>query len=287
MRRVVLSGGGGFVGKSLRRHLDRSGISYKMVSHNRIFESATDSEAYKNLFTELKLFKPDTFIHLAWGVQAKNWRTAESQEEFIEASSKFLQLLRRLPIEQTIGIGTCLEYEPSALALSENSLENRSLQYTRDKLNMKRVFQEEAHLNGYVTTWVRLFFVYGPNDLPTRLIPQVLGLTLQNLDIALENPYMELDYLHVDDVSKALATIALRRFSGTINVGSGNPITAFEIAQQMHKLAKSDSRIIVDSNSDFPKTGFVADNSLLKSLGWELKIPMEDGLRQLQENTFS
>jgi len=287
VRRVVLSGGGGFVGKSLRRHLDRSGIPYKMVSHNRIFESARDLEAYENLFAELKLFKPDTFIHLAWGVHAKNWKTAESQEEFIVASSKFLQLLGRLPIEQTIGIGTCLEYEPSALSLSENSLENKSLQYTRDKLTMKRVFQEEAHLSGYLTTWVRLFFIYGPNDLPTRLIPQILDLTLQNLDIALENPYMKLDYLHVDDVAKALSSIALSRFSGTINVGSGNPITAFEIAQQMHKLAKSDSRIIVDSKSDFPKTGFLADNSLLKSLGWELMIPMEDGLRQLQENIFS
>ncbi len=287
MRRVVLSGGGGFVGKSLRRHLDGSGISYTTVSHNRILESATNIEACENLFVELKSFKPDTFIHLAWGVHAKNWRIAESQEEFIEASSKFLQLLRRLPIEQTIGIGTCLEYEPSSLALSENSLENKSLQYTRDKLTMKRAFQEEAHLNGYVTTWVRLFFIYGPNDLPTRLIPHILDLTVQNLDIVLENPYMELDYLHVDDVSSALATIALGRFGGTINVGSGNPITAFEIAEHLHQSAKSESKIIVDSKSDFPKTGFVADNSLLKSLGWELQIPMEDGLRQLQENTFS
>ena len=159
MRRVVLSGAGGFVGKSLRRHLDRSGIAYRVVSHNKIFESASNSGAREDLFTELKLFNPDTFIHLAWGVHAKNWRSAESQEEFIEASSKFLTLLRRIPIEQTIGIGTCLEYKPSGLALSEKSLENESLRYTIDKLTMKRVFQEEANLNGYVSAWARLFYV--------------------------------------------------------------------------------------------------------------------------------
>lgn len=280
MKKVVITGASGFVGKSLTGYFERHGIPYIAISHNRLSVCAIQEDLQRKLLEELKVFRPDTFIHLAWRVEANKWEQAESQEEFIDITSKFLELLKECDIKQTIGIGSCLEYESSFLPLSEYSSENRGIEYTRDKLAMKNVFGNHATTHGYINSWVRFFYIYGPNDVSDRLIPRVAHLSNQNEDILLKNPFIKLDYLNVQDATEAVVKIALERCGGTINVGSGTPVTPREITDQICHLKNSKSRIIDLQSSRIKHRGYVSDNSLLCSLGWAPKISLEEGLRK-------
>ncbi len=250
------------------------------ISHDRLSVCASLEDLQKKLLVELKSFRPDTFIHLAWRVEANKWERAESQKEFISVTFKFLELLKECDIKQTIGIGSCLEYESSFSPLDECAPENRALEYTRDKLAMKDVFSTHALTHGYISSWVRFFYIYGPNDVSDRLIPRVTHLSNQNADILLKNPYLNLDYLNVEDATEAIVKIALNRWRGVINVGSGIPVTPRDIADRICYLENSNSKIIDLQNSTIKQKGYVSDNSLLRSLGWAPRISLEDGLKK-------
>ena len=280
MKKIVITGANGFVGKSITNYFQIHGVPYLAISHNQLSACTTQGDLQKKLMKELSEFGPDTFIHLAWRVEANRWEQAESQKDFISASLKFLGLLKDCGIKQTIGIGSCLEYEPSILPLDENSPENRGLEYTRNKLAMKDVFSAHAITHGYINSWARFFYIYGPNDVSDRLIPRVTRLSTQNEDILLKNPFIKLDYLNVQDAAEAVVKIALKRFSGTINVGSGIPITPREITDQIHHITNSNSRIIDLQDAGVTQRGYVSNNSLLCSLGWVPQISLEEGLRK-------
>ena len=280
MKKVVITGASGFIGKSLTAYFQRHGIPYMTISHNRLSASVLLEDVQAKLLGELKVFKPDTFIHLAWRVEANKWEFAESQREFINTTYRFLELLKECGIKQTIGIGSCLEYESSFLPISEHSPENRGLQYTLDKLTMKEVFDSHANTHGYINSWVRFFYIYGPNDVSDRLIPRVAQLTSQHEDVSLKNPFLNLDYLYIEDAAEAVVTIARKRHGGTINVGSGISVTPREITDQIRNLRNSNSKIIDLQNSRIKTKGYISDNSLLRSLGWAQKVSLEEGLRK-------
>lgn len=250
------------------------------ISHDRLSSCIGQEDLQRKLLGELKVFRPDTFMHLAWRVEANQWERAESQKEFIKITFKFLELLKECNIQQTIGIGSCLEYESSFSPLDEYSPENRGLEYTRNKLDMKDVFSTHAFTHGYLSSWVRFFYIYGPNDVSDRLIPRVTELINQNADILLKNPFLQLDYLNVEDAVEALVRIALNRRSGTINVGSGIPVTPREITDRIHYLKNSSSRIIDLQDPAIKQKGYICDNSLLRSLGWAPKISLDSGLKK-------
>jgi GDP-L-fucose synthase len=98
--------------------------------------------------------------------------------------------------------------------------------------------------------------------------------------VSLKNPFLNLDYLYIEDAAEAVVTIARKRRGGTINVGSGISVTPREITDQIRNLRNSNSKIIDLQNSRIKTKGYISDNSLLRSLGWAQKVSLEEGLRK-------
>jgi nucleoside-diphosphate-sugar epimerase len=97
--------------------------------------------------------------------------------------------------------------------------------------------------------------------------------------IRLKTPDSIKDYIHVDDVARALLQLIRSDFDGSINIGTGVGTRIADIAHRIALLLGRPGLIEQESGEQDPFDRVVADNSRLKSLGWNSEVSLESGLQ--------
>ncbi len=98
------------------------------------------------------------------------------------------------------------------------------------------------------------------------------------------------EFLHVDDMAAAsLFVLDLPKsnyYAGTsamlshINIGSGTDISILELAQMVAKVTGYSGRIVTDTTKPDGAPRKLLNVTRLKSMGWQAKIPLEDGMSE-------
>jgi len=131
--------------------------------------------------------------------------------------------------------------------------------------------------------------VYGPNQYPEKLIPRFIQQLKSGEQVTIQgNGSAQRSFLHVYDTCSAFELILLKGQIGEIyNIGAhdSNEFTVIEIAQILIKLIKrtedfaSYVRFIEDR--PFNDSRYFISNEKLQSLGWKIKIPFLEGIKNL------
>ncbi|HNX04925.1 MAG TPA: NAD-dependent epimerase/dehydratase family protein, partial [Opitutales bacterium] len=89
------------------------------------------------------------------------------------------------------------------------------------------------------------------------------------------------EFLHADDLASAvLHLLALDNPPDWVNVGSGSEVTICELARMVKDAVGYSGRIVLDSSHPDGTPRKLLDISLIRSTGWEPRIPLEDGIRR-------
>ena len=119
MRKVILTGATGFVGKWLIKTLLEADVDVTVIvrNKNRIDANVLDKihfyecEYYNYETLEIPVLKYDVFFHLAWeGVASKDKDNLDIQKTNIDMSVNALFLAKRLECKKFIATGTVAEY---------------------------------------------------------------------------------------------------------------------------------------------------------------------------------
>jgi nucleoside-diphosphate-sugar epimerase len=87
------------------------------------------------------------------------------------------------------------------------------------------------------------------------------------------------DFLHVDDVGSALATLAKSEVQGPVNVASGAPTSVRHVVETLSRLMHKDDSVIF-SNADGVADAVVADVTRLRDkVGWRPLQTFEERLQ--------
>ena len=88
------------------------------------------------------------------------------------------------------------------------------------------------------------------------------------------------EFLHVDDCAAALVHI-MKFYSENehINVGSGEDLSILDIAKLTARVVGFEGRIVQDLSKPDGMRRKLMDGSKLRSLGWQPKIGLEEGIR--------
>jgi len=90
------------------------------------------------------------------------------------------------------------------------------------------------------------------------------------------------EFLHVDDLAAGcLHLLSLDSPPDLVNVGSGSEITIADLANTIAQVSGYEGTIRFDPSKPDGTPRKVMDSSLLRSLGWEPRIGIEEGLRQV------
>jgi dTDP-glucose 4,6-dehydratase len=136
--------------------------------------------------------------------------------------------------------------------------------------------------HGIDTKIVRIFNTYGPrmriND--GRAVPAFASQALRNEDVTIFGDGSQTrSFTYVSDLVDGIIRLMLSKEHGPINVGNPREMTIKEIAETIIRMTGSKSKLI---NKPLPKDDpkqRKPDITLARTtLGWEPKVPLEEGL---------
>jgi nucleoside-diphosphate-sugar epimerase len=139
---------------------------------------------------------------------------------------------------------------------------------------------------GLSVGWGRVFFLYGPNEHPQRLVSSVILSLLRGEPAKTSHGRQIRDYMHVQDVADGLVSLLHSDVRGAVNISSGQATTIRELVLTAGRLLQRPDLIqlgaIPARANDSPLV--VGDNArLLTEVGWSQKLDLEAGLTQTIE----
>lgn len=179
------------------------------------------------------LGNPDVVIHLAWG-GLPNYGSAHHLEEELPRHEAFLTALVTAGLGSLTVAGTCLEYGMQSGALEESLPTAPINPYAQAKDKLRARLQALQRRHAFDLTWGRLFYLFGPGQSSTSLLPQ-LDAAIARGDAAFDMSGGEQlrDYLPVEVAADLLVSLALNgRDNGVVNVCSGRPTKVRELIEQ-------------------------------------------------------
>jgi UDP-glucose 4-epimerase len=153
--------------------------------------------------------------------------------------------------------------------------------YTSTKIlgeYMVRLFYENYSLP---YTSIRLFNSYGPRQTIDYFVTAKIQEALTTGKIHLYGRRVKKDFVYITDVIDGYVRLLESNYVGEINIGSGVSTSLEMVAKFIAKTLKADLSFADDKASTFMQ----CDTSRAKKvLGWEAKVPLEDGLLKTIES---
>jgi UDP-glucuronate decarboxylase len=157
--------------------------------------------------------------------------------------------------------------------------------YDEGKRCAESLFINYHHQNNVRIKIVRIFNTYGPRMNPNdgRVVSNFIVQALQNKDITVYGDGNQTrSFQYVDDLLEGIIRMMATddKFIGPVNIGNPNEFTILELAERVIKLTGSGSKIIHQAlPADDPIQRKPNITLAQKELhGWEPKIQLEEGL---------
>jgi nucleoside-diphosphate-sugar epimerase len=296
LQRVLVTGAAGFVGAAVVAELRRTGrevaVLLRPTSNPRRLEPLIagltvirgDLHALRDSESAIREFAPQAVLHLAWdGVKGAD-RNGPMQAGNIAASIELYRLSAAMDCRAFVGLGSQAEYGPAAGKLREDAPTRPTTVYGAAKLATCLVIERMAAAEGRRFAWLRLFSSYGCDDDPSWLIPYLINSLLRGERPAVTPAEQLWDYIHVDDVARAVVAAMDARASGVFNLGSGRAVPLRRVMETVRDLV--DPRLEIGFGEQAYRPDQVmhleADITALRAAsGWAPRVALEDGLRRM------
>jgi nucleoside-diphosphate-sugar epimerase len=237
-RRVLVTGGGGFIGRAClpllvaaghEVHASTSRADPEPVAGVRWHRAdLLDGTAVDALCA---MTRADDLLHLAWVTTPGSYTHTATNLDWVAAS---LRLFRRFVAtggRRIVGAGTCFEYgHRNAAPLHETAspLLPDTL-YGTSKVALAAMIARYAQEAGVSCAWGRVFFLYGPHEHPNRLVSSVIRALLDGHEAPCTIGTQVRDFLHVHDVAAAFVALLGSPVTGPVNIASGEGVTVRDL----------------------------------------------------------
>lgn len=246
MKRVLVTGATGFIGRNCLPVLRRTGYEVHAVSGSPTTQDADGAIHwhYANLQKSdevvalVQKVKPSHLLHLAWyAIPGKFW-TASENFDCVQATVGLMRVFRDQGGQRFLGAGSCAEYDWTFELCQEASTPCRpTTLYGAAKYCTQLLLDAWSRQTGMSSAWGRIFFLYGPGEYPSRLVPSVINSLLNGEPARCTHGEQVRDFMHVEDVAAAFVALLDSDVQGVVNIASGAPLpikdVIYTIADQL------------------------------------------------------
>lgn len=289
MKRVLLTGGTGFVGRACLQELLARGFEVHALSRKAPRDGVGgiawhtldlfDGAAVVKLVERLRA---SHLLHLAWDTTHRLYWTSADNLRWVQASLDLFQVFVRHGGRRAVFAGTCAEYDWSHGCCCERvtPLSPATL-YGSCKHALRLMIEAYAAQHDVSCAWGRLFYLFGPHEQSQRFVPSIIRALLAGKPAACTHGRQLRDFLFVDDAASALAALLDSDLHGPVNIASGEPIALKVLAQRIGEhLGRPDlvqiGRLAAPAGE--PRVLLANVSRLATELSWSPRFSLDEGL---------
>lgn len=297
-RRILVTGGSGFIGSHLVKKLIKLGAKlYVLTRHRYLVNNIRLKNVWKKInilnadlrnidsLNILRGIEPEIIFHLAAYHHVGNSFThfSEAIETNCLGTINLIESVENY--ERFIYTSTSEVYGFQAtVPFRENMTPQPISPYAVGKYAGELYCMMKCHM-GYPVTVLRPFNIYGPFQSKGAIIPEVILDCLQGRAIKATQGKQTREFNYIDDIIRGfiIAAKTKKAIGEIINLGCGKEISIRNLILKIIELTNSESKVIFGALLDRPTEiwRMCADNTKARDiLGWFPKISIENGLKR-------
>ena len=313
MKKIIVTGGSGFIGSNLINYLIKKryfiiNLDKLTYSSNNYNDKSRNSKNYKlikidiknknRIIEIIKKYKPQAIFNLAAETHVD--RSIDGPSNFIHTNIngtfsllESLRFLKKKNINpKLIHISTDEVYGDikKGFRSDENHKYEPSSPYSASKASADHLVKSYIRTYGIKAVISNCCNNYGPYQFPEKLIPKMITNIFNNKELPIyAKGKNSREWIHVIDHCEALFRLYLKGKNGeSYNVGSGLNLRNIDLVKKIIKICKS-MRIKIKNKTkitfvkDRPGHDFryALDNKkIFNQLKWKPKIKFDDGLEK-------
>lgn len=301
MRRVLVTGGAGFVGSFIDEAL--IGLGYDVVCADNFYTGRKANivhllgnphfELLRHDITFPLYVEVDEIFNLACAASPVHYqsRPVQTMKTSVHGVINMLGLAKRVKAKILQASTSEVYGNPEIHPQKEdnpgkvNFLGKRAC-YTEGKRSAETLFMDYHRTHGLRIKIVRIFNTYGPRMDPSdgRVVSNFIMQALRNEDITVYGDGSQTRSLcYVTDLVGGIIKMMETddKCTGPINLGNPTEITMLELATLIKNMTGSRSKIMhIPLPQDDPIRRRPDISKAKEYLGWEPVVPLEDGLRK-------
>jgi GDP-L-fucose synthase len=297
-KKILVTGGKGFVGSNLIKELEKQGLTYYSPSKSEY--DLRKEEDVKKLFNT---YQPNIVIHLAGkvgGIGANKAKPGDFFYDNIMIGTLILEYARQSGTEKVVALAAGCGY-PKFLPVpySEEDFwkdlpDENSIGYSMAKKNL--IIQSWTYRDqfGFDSTILLPANLYGPHDNFNLETSHVVPALIRKFIEARNNNSESVEvwgsgkatreFLYVEDAVKAIVDAINCKESGPFNLGTGKETSVKELVETISELVGFKGNIIWDSTKpDGQPKRFYNMDKFKASFGYVPDTKLKDGLTKTIE----
>lgn len=303
--KILITGGAGFIGSNLaKRLLDRGYevvvvdnlitgrkeniAAYLRLPNFKFYHCSIESEEFKQLFDKTRI-RFDEIYHLACPTGVPN--IDKLGDEMLSACSSgtlnVLNLAAEMEAKFLFTSSSEIYGEPLVSPQSESYTGNVSTlgeraNYEEGKRFSETLVQRFVRSRGLKATIVRFFNVYGPNMSlhDSRVVSRFAAQALTGKPLTVQGDGSQRrTFCYISEIVNGLELVMSKGEIGKVyNLGSDKEISMHSLAELIIEMTGSSSRIAFVERPDHDHSSRLPDLEEIRSLGWEDKIALREGI---------
>lgn len=279
MKRVLVTGATGFIGRQTIGPLRERGLEIHAVSRSHGTDLLTPGAAA----AAVAAARPTHLLHLAWDAEHGRFWTSVDNLRWVAASLELLQAFAEHGGQRAVIAGTCAEYEwgGEGRYVEQRTPLRPATLYGAAKRGLHEVACAYAAQAGLSLAWGRVFFCFGPYEPPARLVPSVARALLAGHEAPVTHATQVRDFLSVEELGDAFAALLDSSVQGPVNLASGEPVALRELIEAVAQATGRPELVrfgAIDARPGEPAE-LVADVARLRDeVGWRPREPLLAGV---------
>ena len=300
--KIYVAGHRGMVGSAIVRKLQKEGFQ-NIITRTSKELNLTNQQAVSDFFAQEK---PE-YVFLAaakvGGIQANNVYRADFIYENLMIECNVIHQSYLNKVKKLLFLGSSCIYPKNApQPIKEEYLLTSVLEETNEPYALAKIAglkMCENYKRQYGCNFIAGMptNLYGPNDNYDLNNSHVLPAIIRKFHEAKENnsPSVEIwgtgkprrEFLHVDDLADACLFL-MEKYDGlqAVNIGFGDDVSIGELAELVKKTSGFTGEIINNTEKPDGTMKKLMDSTFLNAMGWNAKIQLADGIKQVYNDVF-